>query len=217
MIPNTLGALVAFLGLVAPGVLFELLRERRRPGIDESAFREASRVALTSLIFTLVGLAIVSLVGLFEPSWFPNVQRWINIGSRYAKAHYLLIARTVLVELALAAGAVALCHLLLTHLGSGQGRISSTSVWFKVLREGRRDDQVSWVHLKLNDGTEVWGYAQWYTAGTDLDDREIAVSGPGLRLKRSGQEEGEDLNEWESVIARGSEIDYMKVSYQPRA
>lgn len=51
MTPQTMGALAAFLALVAPGIVFELRRERRRARRAETAFREAARVALGSLAF----------------------------------------------------------------------------------------------------------------------------------------------------------------------
>ena len=62
MAPDTLGALLAFLVFVAPGLCFELLRERRRPALEQTAFREASRIALTSLLFSGAALVVVVAV-----------------------------------------------------------------------------------------------------------------------------------------------------------
>jgi hypothetical protein len=59
VVPQTIGALASFLALVAPGIVFELLRERRRAGARESAFHEASRVAVSSLAFTLAATMIL--------------------------------------------------------------------------------------------------------------------------------------------------------------
>ena len=77
MVPETTGALLAFLGLIAPGLVYTLLRERRRPPEKMSAFREASRAALTSLGFIVVSLAVLvplSLAG----DWLPDIQQWLE-------------------------------------------------------------------------------------------------------------------------------------------
>lgn len=65
MIPQTVGALIGFLIFIAPGVLWELLRERHRPPLDGSTFREAARVALMSVV--LSGLAIAVVAGACQP------------------------------------------------------------------------------------------------------------------------------------------------------
>jgi hypothetical protein len=57
MTPTTVGAFVGFAIFVVPGLCWELLRERKLPALRGSAFREAARVALTSGLFSLVGLA----------------------------------------------------------------------------------------------------------------------------------------------------------------
>jgi uncharacterized membrane protein SpoIIM required for sporulation len=59
VIPQTVLSLVAFLFLVAPGILFELRRERRRPGRKETAFREAARTALAGLLFSVAAVLVL--------------------------------------------------------------------------------------------------------------------------------------------------------------
>ena len=49
--PDGWGSALVFLLFVAPGIVFDLL-EVLRAGAHESAFREASRVALSSLVFS---------------------------------------------------------------------------------------------------------------------------------------------------------------------
>jgi hypothetical protein len=63
VIPQTILSLVAFLFLVAPGILFELRRERRRPGRKETAFREAARTALASLLFSVAAVLVLLVAG----------------------------------------------------------------------------------------------------------------------------------------------------------
>jgi Family of unknown function (DUF6338) len=83
MIPETFAALYAFLGLVAPGLIYQILREKRRPAVDETAFREASRIALTSLVFTTVATLLMTLLGVVAPGLFPDIAAWITTGKTY--------------------------------------------------------------------------------------------------------------------------------------
>jgi Family of unknown function (DUF6338) len=99
VIPQTAAALLAFLFLVAPGIVFENLRERRRPTFDQTTFREVSRVALASLCFSVLSLILLE-------------------GNGYVQGHYRVVAGFFLAELAVA---VALAMATASYLGRGQG------------------------------------------------------------------------------------------------
>ena len=75
MIPTNWLTVVLFLVLVAPGLLFDLLSERRRASVTESAFREASRVILASLIFDLFAFAVLAVIQTVKPRWIPDCRR----------------------------------------------------------------------------------------------------------------------------------------------
>jgi Family of unknown function (DUF6338) len=53
VIPETGAKLLAFVLLVIPGIVFELLRRTRRPSVDRSVFGEISVAVLSSAVFTL--------------------------------------------------------------------------------------------------------------------------------------------------------------------
>ena len=57
---------------VAPGIVFDLLSRSRRVGADESAFREVSRVALSSLLLSLFAAVPVGLVASRVPLVMPT-------------------------------------------------------------------------------------------------------------------------------------------------
>jgi len=81
-----------FVVLIAPGLLFDLLAERRRAGAPESAFREASRVVLASLVFSSLGLGVVGLVRTVEPTWMPDADALVAEPHQYLVEHYRLDA-----------------------------------------------------------------------------------------------------------------------------
>lgn len=74
MIPDSLTAVLSFLLLIAPGIVWELQRTRHEPAVKESALIELSRVILASLAFT----GAVTIFGLLY--WFPLVQEVVSHG-----------------------------------------------------------------------------------------------------------------------------------------
>jgi hypothetical protein len=153
MIPTTLAAIIGFLGLV----VFELLREHRRHTSQESAYREASRVALMSLVFTLMACGAPTVVAALEPRWVPSVGSWLTCGSAYTKENYALILRMTALEVGKDCALAYLADFLLTSLAPGRSNISKTRVWFQALRADVPKNFAPWVHAKLSEGTEIWG------------------------------------------------------------
>jgi hypothetical protein len=101
VIPSTTAALVGFLFFVAPGLVWELTRERREPPREGSTFREASRVALASVVFTTAGVGIIA-IGRAWFGWFVDPSSWLRHGHVYVEHHIGRIALTVGLALALA-------------------------------------------------------------------------------------------------------------------
>lgn len=62
MIPQTGATLLAFVFLVVPVIVFELLRRTRRPSIDRSPFEEFAVAAISSAAFTLAALAVLAVI-----------------------------------------------------------------------------------------------------------------------------------------------------------
>jgi hypothetical protein len=211
VIPETLGTIVAFLGFVAPGLAFELLREKRRPSIEETAFREASRIALTSLVFTAASVLLLAAVRHFRSSVVVDPARWILYGSRYVHGNLELVATTLLLELAIALILAVLLDWLLRQ--SAPGRIVPGSIWFQLFRQGCPEGATPWLHLKLKDETEVWGFVGDYTPDQKLENRELTIFGPKLQYLRKGEAQKKSLHSWSSFAVRGDEISWMKVAY----
>ncbi|MEV6913022.1 DUF6338 family protein [Amycolatopsis sp. NPDC051071] len=88
-------------GVPDPGIVFELLRERRRAGRTESAFREAARMALGSLAFSLVSSLL--LTGAHTAfGWFISLDRLTADPAAYARESLPLILTSVVTELLVA-------------------------------------------------------------------------------------------------------------------
>lgn len=99
MIPETIGAVVGFLIFIAPGVLWELLRERVRPPMDGSPFREASRVALMSVVLSGSAVVVVAGARALWPPLLLDPGALIRDGGQYVGQEYARIAWTVGLEI----------------------------------------------------------------------------------------------------------------------
>ncbi|WP_405070390.1 DUF6338 family protein [Kribbella sp. NBC_01510] len=221
MIPEGVATLYGFLGLVAPGLLFQLLREKTRPGLEETAFREASRIAFTSLAFTTAAVSLLALLSLLIPSAFVDLATWIGDGSDYLKGHLWTAALSVLLTVALACGLAALTNYWLVRQmdDDDDASIVKTSIWYQLFRGDLPKDKVAWVQAELSDGTRIWGYVDFYTVGQVIGEREISFKGPGLTVLRKGeakQEEAEKDSYWKYVVVKASDVLMMKITHEQK-
>jgi hypothetical protein len=218
MIPTTTAQLFLFLALVAPGLYYELLRERHRPVIGESAFREASRIALASVLFDGAAVAVLAIVRAIRPAWMPDPRSWLAHPTPYVRAHYGLISWIVLAGLALAFVFATLAD----QLNRKQrGNIRPQGMWFQLFRTDCPPKTVPWVSLRLTDGTEIAGFLAYFVPADDPALREIAlrsnIHGTGLQLRKTGEQTIERLDKWSSIVVRGDQISYFKVQYRAAA
>ena len=217
MIPETIGALLAFLGLVAPGLVYQLLRERSRASVAETAFREASRVALVSLVLTLATFGVLAVARLIKPTWIADPGRWLRQGNSYFVDNYGLVVRTGVIAITIACLFALAADWIVRQLAPGQGKVSKTSVWFKVLRTDRPKNKVPWIHVHLKSGVDYWGFVGYYSAEMSQLDRELSVTGPDLQYRAMVGGEKRNLdNNWKAVVIPAHEIEYMRVQYLPK-
>jgi hypothetical protein len=185
MVPESLATLYALLALVAPGLVFQLVTERNQPSRQESAFREASVVAVTSLVFTTLSVLSLAALSKWQPSCFVDLAAWLAKGNRYASDNLWLVAASVGVEVLLAVLlAVAGAKLLSRRSTSKTSPIAKTSVWYQALQGDKPKGKASWVMAELVDGTRIWGYVHYFTIQDIGSDRDISFMGPGLSIQR---------------------------------
>jgi Family of unknown function (DUF6338) len=211
VVPSTWLSVLFFVVLIAPGLLFDLLAARRRVGAPESAFREASRVVLASVVFSVLGLAVVGLVRTLQPSWMPDPDRLVADPHQYWVEHYRLLLAALLVTGSVALGAAVLAHWLLGRkFGSG---LRTLSTWRKVFRQELPAGTAAHVRVRLTNGTVFTGKLAGYSADLELVDREIVLA-PPLFSKRSGKELTALPVEWQRVILPASSVESITVQYR---
>jgi hypothetical protein len=211
---DTVGAVLGFLGLVAPGLVFELARGRRRPHTAESAFREAARIALTSLVFTSSSLAVLAIVRALEPRWLPDPGEWLRRGDAYLEDHYALVMVGLLLQVAVACCLAGLTHWALRRWGMGRADIRPGSVWYQVLRQDRPESKdLVWLHLRLTDGTRAVGALRHYTSDDQSEHQMIALGGAGLEIALPNGDYTPFGRDFDFVTFRSDRIAFMAGVY----
>lgn len=214
MVPSSGLAVVFFVLLIAPGLLFDLLAERRRATAAESAFREASRVVLASLVFTLAGFVVIALLRIAKPSWMPDPRLLFAHPHEYLVAQYRLLFRALLIEVLVALGLSYAVHRLLAR-GDGAG-LRPVSLWRKAVREDCPSGYAPYARVRLTNGTVFLGAVAHYTADLELGDREIALS-PPLFSNTAGQPLTEMPVEWQRVVLAGTQVESVTLQYRRKA
>ncbi|WP_330271081.1 DUF6338 family protein [Lentzea sp. NBC_00516] len=223
MVPQTIGALASFLALVAPGIVFELLREQRRAGPKETVFREASRVALSSLAFTVASTAILLGVHALAAKWF-GWKLFADLNAVVAKPDYVkqnvaLLGYSAVAELVLACLLALAFDAVLARRRRQPRSLGKQSAWVKVFREDRPPNALCWVHVMLEDGSSFFGFLRSYDAAGDPDTREIVLEGTKLTYVGEPVTGGDEKKttvigrDWERVVIPGARIRFMRVQY----
>jgi len=209
VIPNTTGAVLAFFLFVAPGLLFDLLSERRRAGIPETSFREASRVVLASTAFTTLALGLVAAPCLVVP----QARRWIFewlMGSAALNATQPLVLLMMFVVAAMACALAGAAHWRLSRSGI---RLRQVSAWTHVFRAETPPGAAPYVRVKTNSGSTYTGFVGNYTPNLEVEGRELVLV-PPLWSAAPGQSLA-PVSTWSRIVLRGDEIAVLMLDYRP--
>jgi Family of unknown function (DUF6338) len=214
MVPNSAAAVIVFFLLIAPGIVFQMLRERWRPSVKESALRETSRILLASTACTLLAIAALSALRSVWPSSMPDPGAWLQDGRGYLTAHYRLVARSILVAMLLSFGTAALASWLTSRRAKGE--LQPISTWFQLFRVAAPKEARPYVRVRLKNGEVYGGYVVDYSEDVALSDREL-VLGPPLSRRLETEKPTVLDSDWQRVVIAGTDIEVMWVSYVRRA
>jgi hypothetical protein len=212
VIPATWVSVVLFLLLIAPGLLYDQLAQRRRVAPTESGFREASRVILASLIFSAIGLSVVAIARAVLPSLLPDPTALLSNQRTYVAAHYRLVAAALVLEVGVAVG---LAWVVSVWLARRHGApLRHESAWTRVLRKSTPAGRRPYVRVRLQNGTVYMGAVAHATADLELDERELVLAPPLFSNTETGELRPTEP-EWQRIVLQGSQIESLAVRYEP--
>lgn len=207
MLPDSLISLVAFLLLIAPGLLFDILSARRRAVRKDSAFTEVSRIVLWSLLFGAVSLGIVSLLSLALPDVVFEITSVVSRESGYSGEDRLRLAWTVVAMAALACGQAYALH---RWLMRGRRPLRLVSVWEKILKDDIPKTDSCYVRVGLSSGESFAGIVTDFAADIETGDRELVLGLPIVYWSSSGTKKLL-TPVWQRVVIHEREVRWITV------
>jgi Family of unknown function (DUF6338) len=208
-----LSVLLFFL-FVAPGLLFDQLSGQRRAGISESAFREISRIVLASLAFSGFAFGVLAIVRWVQPAWMPDPRRLLDPKDSYARDHYRLVLRTLVLQGSLALAAAWVWHIVLA-VRQGGATIRPISAWTRVFKWDCPKDHDAYVRVRLEGGIIYFGLVANFTSDLEVDGRELILAQP--MESRTGEKPMAAVpGKYQRVIIPDSAIEVMSVIYHPK-
>lgn len=214
MIPGTTAAIVGFLFFIAPGLVWELGRERKRPALEGSTFREISRVALTSVGFTVLALMIVAAMRIAFPDLLADVGAWIRHPSLYLQRHYDRVALSAVIELVVACGlAWAFSGFPMPWRATDEAVNIATPITWSIMSE-KVDGCAPMVSARLCDNVVYTGRLMGLDFTTDRENRYLALCQP-MSSSRDGAEPQPVERHWQRMLLPLGDVREMSVRWAP--
>ncbi|AZS39468.1 hypothetical protein CVS54_00776 [Microbacterium oxydans] len=209
--PTDLAGVAFYLLLIIPGVAFSISRERHRPKVKRSAFREtATAVFVSAAIFAIFAL-VVAVLSMVNGSIRAEVTGFLLDPGSYTRTHFdwFVITSTSALTVAAVAGWLAggkRAHEL--TFGRWQDDPDRES-WGYVFN--RFPDALNFAGVQLKDGTWIEGYVDTYgNVGEEGEPKaltllgDISVRPPGGELQQFAAE---------TIVLKDADISYLSVSY----
>lgn len=210
MIVDSFSGFLAFLTLVAPGLVYQLVVELRLPHLKQTVFREASKIALASLVFSLPTLLIISSLQFVIPSIIPNLGEWIRVGNAYLAANFQQVVVGVTLQAVLSVAFAGVGAMVVTR--RVRATLTDKTALYTIMRAECPPDAIPWIHLKLSDGTEFWGHVRYYTPDQS-SPCEIVLGGQEMLRKDVNGNPNLIGNDWDAVWLKIDDVVYMQTIY----
>ncbi len=213
MIPAGAFGVVVFFLFVAPGICYELLRDRTRLPREESTFVHISRVLLSGTFITAISLFLMALVRWLSPTSLLNLPGLLMQPTAYVAEHAVLVGWTLLVQLGLSASLAVVFSDLVTPRASKGKPIHQADAWHALCELAAEPYEYVKLSVHLKSGRDILG--TYVGASTELDPtkRELILGAP-LEDRKAGSDETVSMNEgWQRIVVPGSEIEYFAAAY----
>jgi hypothetical protein len=221
VVPSSAGSLFGLLLVLAPGIWYELIRQRSRPGRADSTFVEVSRILLAGVLVSLTVLILLGLIRAINPHLLDDPQALLSQPS-YLAAHLGTLVWT-LVWFLVFAMTIPAAWLYNTPGKTAHEEIRQESLWVSYFdriprraaaTKGLPPFEYVYVQVRTEGDVLYRGRLAGYDNSPDLDGRELTISGPNLITKPVGEEWSSLEREgWSVVIIPGDEIKDIHVLY----
>jgi hypothetical protein len=217
--PTTVADLAAYILLLVPGLVFVFTRERHRPTVRRSVFRETATVIFASAITVAIVVAVVAITSWFWP-WLARTLR------RLAGQDPTLLADHV-VELFLGGCLLIVLASLLAWLFGTKWAHSvwskrpwnkslveqDASAWNVIFGEAEPNERVL-VGCQLKSGWWVEGALFTFDNSGDSDpNRALTLTGE-IASRGPDAKDVKPITGYGSMVVEAGEIEFMLVAYE---
>jgi hypothetical protein len=219
VVPATIGGIAVLILLVLPGLAFELIRQRRRAGRDDSPFVEGSRVLIAGLSLGAITEALLAFVSLVGPRSIVSLSG-LFMTDHWVTDHLLVSGWTAwaygVVSVTLAALAAAILPGMnpVGHNHSESGWVMAFDRIPQLMREMQQlpATPVARLSVRLADGTVYVGDRAEFSVGSAPEGRELHLGGK-LFSRPPGAAKAEPVTEWHRILLREDQISDILVQY----
>lgn len=204
-------SLVLFVLFVVPGLLFDLLSRQRRVEVDESAFREASRVVLASVALGVPGAASGYLAWIMMNGQPPVLSKLLAGDGAYYRDQAETIFWAVVWYVASSVVVAAAINFAL-DLVKGKSLTPNHSQWTQVFRFEPPKGSRAYVRVNTKSGLWWAGQVMHFTADLEVAGREITLAAPISRGSEGGAVWSRDPD-IQRLIFRNDELESISVMY----
>jgi hypothetical protein len=173
------------------------------------------RVALSSVAFSGLALAILAVVRAKRPALMPDPRLLISRDPKYFLANYRLIFVAFAVFFALSLLLAFLWYLILARWTGTQ--IRQESGWSRALKKDRPRDCETYVRLRLEDGLVYSGLVAHFSPDLSGENREIVLAQPMAGATAKNPRLTSIPPQYQRLVIRGSSIVSMSVEYRGKA
>lgn len=216
-------AVIIYVFLLVPGLVYLLQSEKSRSAPRRSIFRETSIVVFASAVCLLVPLIIWALLAFPVPALGPPLEKMLVGLSGAFAADPILYFLIIVGYLGMATGLGVLfgrpkIHAMLSSLGADSSIKKNRSSWTHVFEEARVFEDmgtqvITLASIQLKSGTWLQGQVASYNAMVeDSDERALVLSG-SLYVRTPTAKKPESMETGQQLVVQASEIEYMLVSY----
>lgn len=178
MILDSLAAVISFLLLVAPGIVWSLQQARYEPAVKESTLVELSRVVLASLVATSLAGAIM-----LPFAWIPLYESLgTNENALTSSKALIPFVGAALATCATACGLVLIAAAI--RWRDRAAPISKVRVWHRAFVQWKpKDSGPPFLIVRMKDGTVWRGSLKAFDSDPEDDHRTIAIGAPLSRMQ----------------------------------
>ncbi len=208
--PTDLVGVGFYLLLILPGVVFAMSRERHRPRVKRSAFRETATAIFVSTAIVSLFALLFAVGSVASADVHREVQRFLLDPATYARQHFEPFVIFGLLCLALAAWAAWwLGGPTAQRLVFGRSDDPDRESWGYVFN--RKPEARNFAGVQLTDGTWVQGFVDTYgNVGEEGMPKALTLIGQISIRPAGGELEAFD---GEVLVVKDSDILYLTVTY----